>query len=53
MNAWGWATAAVVFATLGLMIIVDLREAKQECEEVKSSYPYWLTAAFWVSLLSL
>lgn len=53
MNAWGWATAAAMIATLGLMIYIDLKEAKEECENVKSSYPYWLTAAFWIALLSL
>lgn len=53
MNVWGWATAAVVFAILGLMIYIDLRDAKEECEETKSYLPYWFSAAFWITLLSL
>lgn len=51
MNAWGWATAAVVFAILGLMIYVDLKEARDECLETKSSFPYWLSATFWITIL--
>lgn len=53
MNAWGWATAAVILATLCLMIYIDLRAAREECEKTKSSYPYWVSATFWIALLSL
>ena len=53
MNAWGYATIVVGLAIIVLMIYDDLQEAKRECEEVKSSYPYWLSAAFWITLFSL
>lgn len=53
MNAWGWATLAVILAICGLMIYTDLLEARQECQETKSYLPYWLSAAFWITLLSL
>ncbi len=52
MNAWGWATAAVLLCTMFLMIYIDLRDAKRECEEAKSYVPYWISATFWIAVLS-